>query len=57
MKRYSERAYELAEELAEKAADNLRRLGKTVERNPTTGLYVVSEPTSTTARPQKRRAA
>lgn len=38
---YSEQSQKLAEELAEKAAKNLRRSGHTVERNAATGRYVV----------------
>ena len=42
MSGYSEQSQKLAEELAEKAAKNLRRSGRTVERSATTGRYVVS---------------
>lgn len=42
MSAYSEQAQKLAEQLAEKAANNLRRSGRTVVRNVTTGRYVVS---------------
>jgi hypothetical protein len=42
MSEYSERSQALARELAEKAAKNLRRSGRTVERSATTGRYVVS---------------
>lgn len=41
MSGYSEQSQRLAEELAEKAANNLRRSGRTVERSATTGRYVV----------------
>ncbi len=39
---YSEQSQKLAEELAEKAAKNLRRSGRTIERSTATGRYVVS---------------
>lgn len=42
MSGYSEQSQKLAEELAEKAAKNLRRSGRIVERSATTGRYVVS---------------
>ncbi len=43
MSGYSEQSQKLAEELAEKAANNLRRSGRTVERSATTGRYVVGD--------------
>lgn len=42
MNGYSEQSQRLARELAEKAARNLRRAGRTVTVNPGTGEYVVS---------------
>lgn len=42
MSAYSEQAQKLAEQLAEKAANNLRRSGRTVVRNVATGRYIVS---------------
>ncbi len=42
MSGYSEQSQKLAKELAEKAARNLRRSGRTVERSATTGRYIVA---------------
>lgn len=41
MSGYSEQSQKLAKELAEKAATNLRRSGRTVERSAATGHYIV----------------
>jgi len=41
MSGYSEQSQRLARELAEKAAKNLRRSGRTVERDAETGRYTV----------------
>lgn len=49
--RTSARQIELAEQLAEKAAQNLRRAGKKVYRSSTTGRYVVED------RPSRRKRA
>lgn len=57
MNGYSERSHQLAEELAEKAAENLRRSGKTVERNPQTGRYTVSGSSAKPSTTRARRAA
>lgn len=42
MSAYSEQSQKLAEQLAEKAASNLRRSGRTVVRSAVTGHYIVS---------------
>ncbi|RFA07548.1 hypothetical protein B7R21_15265 [Subtercola boreus] len=54
---YSERAHELAEELAERAAENLRRSGKTVVRNPATGRYIVTRTSPSNPESHIRRVA
>ena len=43
MSGYSEQSQKLARTLAEKAAKNLRKSGRTVTRNASTGQYTVSE--------------
>lgn len=43
-KRYSTLAQRLAQELAEKAARNLRRSGWTVTKDPATGLWTTRRP-------------
>ena len=46
MSGYSEHSQQLAKELAEKAAKNLRGSGRTVTRNTSTGRYIVSRDAS-----------
>ncbi|PPG88319.1 hypothetical protein C5C00_08480 [Rathayibacter rathayi] len=41
MSGYSEQSQRLARQLAEKAAKNLRRSGRSVEQDATTGRYIV----------------
>lgn len=50
---YSEHALRLARELGEKAAANLRRAGYTVERDPVTGKYSYTRPTTSEDVPEK----